>query len=335
MGMVLFEILTGRRMFTSSKDTTELGKILRNEIQLPSSVDPKLAPWDGVVHRAAGMTSAHRYPTARAMAQAVEKVCGVASTTDVAEWVERLAGPTIEQRTRRIAEIESQVSSVRMSEASVAEEVLRSSPSSQGSLPQPTSQPGFVGSQPGFTGSQPGFVGSQPGFTGSQPGFTGSHPGYGSHPAYGSDPRLAAARPVRTSMVLALVGGGSLLVLALVIGAFWAGKSGGGTVTTAGSATGASTSTGAGSAAGTVATAGAGTGTTAGAAASTSAAADATAIAAAPTVTSALAPIASAAPKPTPVAAAHPTARPKPKVDCDPPYTVDKQGHQHFKPECL
>ncbi len=44
-------------------------------------------------------------------------------------------------------------------------------------------------------------------------------------------------------------------------------------------------------------------------------------------------PSASPAPVPVPVPAAPPPAKPKP--NCDPPYTLDADGHKHFKPECF
>jgi hypothetical protein len=54
--------------------------------------------------------------------------------------------------------------------------------------------------------------------------------------------------------------------------------------------------------------------------------------------------VASASATPSATAVAHPiaTATPavkpavvKPKVSCDPPYTIDKKGHRHFIPECV
>jgi hypothetical protein len=107
MGLVLFELLTGRRMFTKSQDMTSLAKILRNELTLPSSVDPSLVKWDALVRAASARLPHERFQSARAMALEVERVMGVASPVEVADYVERIAGDGIKQRTLRIAEIES------------------------------------------------------------------------------------------------------------------------------------------------------------------------------------------------------------------------------------
>jgi eukaryotic-like serine/threonine-protein kinase len=50
------------------------------------------------------------------------------------------------------------------------------------------------------------------------------------------------------------------------------------------------------------------------------------------------APSATVAVTPAKATAAPPVVRPvvsKPKVNCDPPYTIDKKGHRHFIPECV
>ena len=107
MGLVLFELLTGKRMFAKSQDMTSLGKILRNELVMPSSIDPELAPWDAIVAKASAGRCEDRYPTARAMAIEVEKVCGIASAVEMADWVEQNAGPQLKERAQRVAEIES------------------------------------------------------------------------------------------------------------------------------------------------------------------------------------------------------------------------------------
>jgi eukaryotic-like serine/threonine-protein kinase len=107
MGLVLFELLTNKRMFQKSQDMTSLGRILRNELTLPSSIDPSLARWDPIIRKASAGAREQRYPNARAMAIEVERVCGIASPVEVADWVENIAGDTIRERTRRVAELES------------------------------------------------------------------------------------------------------------------------------------------------------------------------------------------------------------------------------------
>ena len=60
--------------------------------------------------------------------------------------------------------------------------------------------------------------------------------------------------------------------------------------------------------------------------------------AASPTPPATPTPAAAAAPTTTPTAtptlAPSARAKPKPKVNCNPPFTVDSNGRQHYKPEC-
>ncbi len=128
MGLLLFEVLTGRRMFQKAEDMTAVAKIMRNEITLPGSVDPALAAWDAVVRRAAAKEPSQRYPNARAMALDVERVAGVASSVEVGDFVERLAGERIKGRSKRIAEIESSSGpSKAFGQAALVAELARSS----------------------------------------------------------------------------------------------------------------------------------------------------------------------------------------------------------------
>jgi serine/threonine protein kinase len=107
MGLLLFEMLTGCRMFQRSEDMAAIARIMRNAITVPGEVDASLAAWDPIVRRASAKEPGQRYPNARAMALDVERVTGVASTVEVADFVERLAGEAIKGRSKRIAEIES------------------------------------------------------------------------------------------------------------------------------------------------------------------------------------------------------------------------------------
>ncbi len=129
MGLVLYELLTGRRMFQKSQDMTSLARILRNELTMPSAIDPTLAPWDAVVSGASGATPQVRYATARAMAIEVERVMGVASPVEVADWVAHVAGDVIDARTRLVAEIESGVARLDRDDAvaALATELARTS----------------------------------------------------------------------------------------------------------------------------------------------------------------------------------------------------------------
>jgi eukaryotic-like serine/threonine-protein kinase len=129
MGLLLFEMLTGQRMFQKSEDMAAVAKIMRNEVTLPGARDPALAAWDSIVRRATAKAPGGRYPTARAMALEVERVTGVASPVEVSDFVERLAGETIKGRSRRIAEIESISGSAARAfgQAALVEELARSS----------------------------------------------------------------------------------------------------------------------------------------------------------------------------------------------------------------
>jgi eukaryotic-like serine/threonine-protein kinase len=129
LGLLLFEMLTGRRMFQKENghEGAVLAMIMRNEITLPSAVDLRLARWDPVVRRATEKDPSKRYPTARHMAQEVERTVGVASSVEVGDFVQRLAGEVLKERSKRIAEIESSSSPIRSrGPAALALELARS-----------------------------------------------------------------------------------------------------------------------------------------------------------------------------------------------------------------
>jgi len=107
--IVLFEALTGKRMFSGKSEGAQIAKITRGEIVLPSSMDPALAPFDAVLKKAAALAASDRHATAREFALALEKIVPPAPATEVAAWVERIAGPTLEERAKRVAEIESRI----------------------------------------------------------------------------------------------------------------------------------------------------------------------------------------------------------------------------------
>lgn len=111
-GVVLWEALTGQRLFTGEDASEVLGKILHEPVTPPSSINPKIRrAIDPVVMRALDKNPETRFQSAREFAIAVEDVMQPMSPRAVGEWVERIAGDSLEKRERALAEIES-VSSV-------------------------------------------------------------------------------------------------------------------------------------------------------------------------------------------------------------------------------
>ncbi len=105
--VVLWETLTGKRMFRADNDAQLLSLVIRGEVPPPSEVVQGLSPkFDGIVMRGLERDPAKRFATARDMAAAVEAAVATAPSTDVGEWVERIAADELRGRADRIAEIE-------------------------------------------------------------------------------------------------------------------------------------------------------------------------------------------------------------------------------------
>jgi serine/threonine protein kinase len=117
--IVLWEALTAKRLFAGDNEAAILGKVLSSVVQPPSMymVDPSqtidtptLRGYeliDAVTLRGLDRDPAKRFTTAREMAIALERCIGLASPSDVGEWVELAASDVLHQRAEKIAEIES------------------------------------------------------------------------------------------------------------------------------------------------------------------------------------------------------------------------------------
>ena len=101
-GVVLWELLTGERLFAGDNDAIVLERVLFGEVVAPSGkgAPPEL---DEVVMRALGKVPESRFSTAREMARAIEAAVDVASGAEITEWLEMQAGGLIEDRQRRAA----------------------------------------------------------------------------------------------------------------------------------------------------------------------------------------------------------------------------------------
>ena len=104
-GVVLWETLTGRRLFTGDSRQDVLQKILYVPIKRPSRVASVPETLDAVVMRALEREPSARYPSAAAFADALEG-CGIdaASPAAVGQRVEALFAEPLEARRRLLRE---------------------------------------------------------------------------------------------------------------------------------------------------------------------------------------------------------------------------------------
>jgi serine/threonine-protein kinase len=115
--VVLWEALTGERLFEGDDERGVVGKVLKLEIAAPSArmaakgraieaTREQLDKLDAVTLRGLARRPEDRFDTAREMSLALERCVGVASPAEVGAWVERIAGPVLRKRSEHVAEIE-------------------------------------------------------------------------------------------------------------------------------------------------------------------------------------------------------------------------------------
>ena len=106
--VVLWEVLTSKRLFAAENEAATLGKLLIHPIEPPSKHAHGLpASLDAVVMRGLARSPADRYPSAREMARALENVLAPATVTQTGDWVASLAEDTLADRAKRVRDIES------------------------------------------------------------------------------------------------------------------------------------------------------------------------------------------------------------------------------------
>jgi serine/threonine-protein kinase len=109
--VVLWETLTGERLFAGENEAEILDRVLHFDVPRPTSIVPGLPAFlDGLVLRGLHRDPAERFPSARAMAAEIDANTAVASTTVIGEWVEQTAAEPLSQTGARIALIERSAS---------------------------------------------------------------------------------------------------------------------------------------------------------------------------------------------------------------------------------
>jgi hypothetical protein len=105
--VVFWELLTGKALFRGANEGEEIYNSLEAVVPPPSSVHPDLPKvFDEIVLRGLDRDPDKRYPSARAMAIEIERAAPAVRPSEVAAWVQRLAGEALAARAAVIAEME-------------------------------------------------------------------------------------------------------------------------------------------------------------------------------------------------------------------------------------
>jgi serine/threonine-protein kinase len=105
--IVLWELVTGERLFLGRTHAESLHRVLVGRIRPPRAVNPELPEAiDAVLVKALSRDPAARYQTAREMAHDIEACVPPVRRSEVASWVERMAKDTLAGRAAALAEIE-------------------------------------------------------------------------------------------------------------------------------------------------------------------------------------------------------------------------------------
>jgi serine/threonine-protein kinase len=107
--VVLWETLTGERLFKGDNEAALVAKVISGPADPPSAHDPDVPPeLDAIVMRALAADPEDRFATAEEMAGRLVRVVPPALANEVGKWVSEAARTTLMQRGAELAEIESQ-----------------------------------------------------------------------------------------------------------------------------------------------------------------------------------------------------------------------------------
>jgi eukaryotic-like serine/threonine-protein kinase len=109
-GIILWELLATRRLFTAEHETERMQKILDGNYKSPTFHRPDLpSVLDDVVMRALDLDAEKRYASPREFAAALEQAAPGATQRRVADWVTDLAGDALAARARMVAHVDNWV----------------------------------------------------------------------------------------------------------------------------------------------------------------------------------------------------------------------------------
>ena len=122
-GVMLWELLTGQRLFAGDNEGAVVAKVLEGRVEPPSQVLMRnrrvtltdmtvrqLESLDQTILKALSMNPESRHSTAREMAIEIERRLPPATASECADWLETIARDVLATRAALIAEIESSAS---------------------------------------------------------------------------------------------------------------------------------------------------------------------------------------------------------------------------------
>lgn len=105
--VILWELLTGRRLFHADSEAGTMSMVLNAAVAPPSTITSGLpTALDGVVIRGLQHDPARRFANAREMSAELDACLGVPSTVEIAHWVEQTVGADLRERATRVAAME-------------------------------------------------------------------------------------------------------------------------------------------------------------------------------------------------------------------------------------
>ena len=105
--VVMWETLTAERLFKGETEAETLSRILREPVPSPSAVYAGVPrEFNAPILKSLSRDPTKRHATAKELALELERCAGIASPTEVGEWVESLVGPSLNLREEAIAFIE-------------------------------------------------------------------------------------------------------------------------------------------------------------------------------------------------------------------------------------
>jgi eukaryotic-like serine/threonine-protein kinase len=111
MGVVLWEAITGRRLFRGDSDVVTIQQVLAGAQTPPSAFAGGIPPpVDAVVMRALDLEPSRRFATALEMADALSRAVPPALPAEVGAWCSAVATVALKRRAAAVAQMESQAS---------------------------------------------------------------------------------------------------------------------------------------------------------------------------------------------------------------------------------